>query len=559
MGGDTETIKDRLDIAEVISGYIKIEKAGTSYKACCPFHNEKTPSFFISPARQSYYCFGCGAKGDIFTFVEELEGLDFRGALKLLAEKAGVELEYKQGESKTEKDQVYNALESATLFFENSLTKSPEALNYLKTRGLNNESIKTWRLGFAPASWRELYTHLKAIGHKDEFIFKAGLVKRKDDKTEPYDVFRDRIIFPLFDVGGKVIAFSGRALGKETEPARPPEVSQSGAGGPKYLNSPDTILFTKSQVLYGLNRAKDEIRRKNYAVLVEGQMDLLLSHQVGISNTVASSGTAFTASHLERLKKFSPRIILAFDGDSAGEKASEKSALLGISLGLEVKIASLPKDSDPAEVVSKSPDEWKNILRNSLPAVEFFLNSIVEAEKDTRKVGKLIEQKVLPLISILGSAIEQSHFISLVSKRTGIKEEALWEDLKKTPKPVVVQGSGAKEDASPLENNHSEVAREEIKEPLTHREKIEERLKEIKLFIQELGESGKESKVLKEEESELLDNLASENLRGELNRLMAELSKKEREGDDVEIRRITGEIQALHGQIYSLEEKKKRL
>jgi len=540
MGGDTETIKDRLDIAEVISGYIKIEKAGTSYKACCPFHHEKTPSFFISPARQSYYCFGCGAKGDIFTFVEELEGLDFRGALKFLADKAGIELEYKQGENKTEKDQVYNTLESATLFFENSLASNPEALKYLKSRGLSDESIKIWRLGYAKASWRELYTHLKAIGHKEEFILKAGLIKRKDDKTEPYDVFRDRIIFPLFDVGGKVIGFSGRALAKETEP--------------KYLNSPDTILFTKSQVLYGLNKAKDEIRRKNYAVLVEGQMDLLLSHQVGISNTVASSGTAFTALHLERLKRFSPRIILAFDGDSAGEKASEKSTILGISLGLEVKIAPLPKDSDPAEVAGKSPDDWKNILRNSLPAIEYFLGRIVETEKDSRKIGKLIEQKILPMISILGSAIEQSHFISLVAKRTGIKEEALWEDLKKVTKPNVLQNTNLS-----VREPDSESVVPISKSPRTHKEKIEERLNEIKLFISELGESGKEAKDLKVEESELLDNLTNENLREELNKLMAELSKQEKAKDDKEVNRITAEIQSLHSKIYSLEEKKKRL
>jgi len=540
MGGDTETIKDRLDIAEVISGYIKIEKAGTSYKACCPFHHEKTPSFFISPARQSYYCFGCGAKGDIFTFVEELEGLDFRGALKFLADKAGIELEYKQGENKTEKDQVYNTLESATLFFENSLASNPEALKYLKSRGLSDESIKIWRLGYAKASWRELYTHLKAIGHKEEFILKAGLIKRKDDKTEPYDVFRDRIIFPLFDVGGKVIGFSGRALAKETEP--------------KYLNSPDTILFTKSQVLYGLNKAKDEIRRKNYAVLVEGQMDLLLSHQVGISNTVASSGTAFTALHLERLKRFSPRIILAFDGDSAGEKASEKSTILGISLGLEVKIAPLPKDSDPAEVAGKSPDDWKNILRNSLPAIEYFLGRIVETEKDSRKIGKVIEQKILPMISILGSAIEQSHFISLVAKRTGIKEEALWEDLKKVTKPNVLQNTNLS-----VREPDSESVVPISKSPRTHKEKIEERLNEIKLFISELGESGKEAKDLKVEESELLDNLTNENLREELNKLMAELSKQEKAKDDKEVNRITAEIQSLHSKIYSLEEKKKRL
>ena len=279
--------------------------------------------------------------------------------------------------------------------------------------------MKNWNLGFAPAEWRSLYTHLLSLGYKEEILLKAGLVKRVEPGSgkSPYDVFRDRITFPLKDSSGTVIAFSGRALAKETEP--------------KYLNSPDTVVFKKHEVLYGLDRAKDKIRRKDYAVLVEGQIDLVLSHQAGVDNTVASSGTAFTQAHLERLKKLSKRIILAFDADAAGYAASEKSAALAMALGLEVKVARLPEGSDPAEVAKEDPAKWKEILRKSLPAVEHFLSLVLEGEKDARKAGLAVKNRILPLVALLESSIERSHFVSLIAKRTGIKEDVVWDDLKK--------------------------------------------------------------------------------------------------------------------------------
>lgn len=422
MGGDVETIKERLDIAEIVGEHVKLAKAGQSYKGRCPFHNEKTPSFFVSPARQSYYCFGCGAKGDIFTFVEETEGLDFKEALKVLAERAGVELKRYTPQSsveRSEKEKILEALEAAEDFFREELEKNPEAEKYIKSRGISTDSVKDWNLGYAPAEWRALYTHLLSLGYKEEILLKAGLVKRVEPGSgkSPYDTFRDRLVFPLRDASGVVIAFSGRALAKETEP--------------KYLNSPDSIVFKKHEVLYGLDKAKDKIRRKDYAVLVEGQIDLVLSHQVGVDNTVASSGTAFTQTHLERLKKLSKRIILAFDGDSAGKVAADKATGLALSMGLEVKVARLPESKDPAEVAKDDPAKWKNILREAKPAIEHFLDLAIEGEKDPRKLGKLIEKKILPYLVLLESSIERSHFVSLISKKTGIKEEVVWEDLKR--------------------------------------------------------------------------------------------------------------------------------
>ena len=541
MRGDVDTIKERLDIAELISGYIKLEKAGASLKARCPFHNEKTPSFFVSPVRQSFYCFGCGAKGDIFTFVEEVEGLDFRGALKFLAEKAGVEILYRGGESRTEKDKILNVLEEATKFFEKELVDMDLARRYIASRGIGEETTKNWRIGYAPAEWRSLYGYLQNLGYERDIIMKAGLIKKTVDEarsTEPYDVFRDRVIFPLADSNGSIIAFSGRALAKETEP--------------KYLNSPDTILFTKSEVLYGLDKAKDQIRKKNYAVLVEGQMDLVLSHQSGVRNSVASSGTAFTRMHLERLKRLSSRIIIAFDGDPAGEKAAEKASILGISLGLEVKVANLPEGLDPAEVIRKNPEEWKDILRKSLPAVEFFFNKIEEKEKDPRKLGKQIEKRILPMIKLIESSIEQAHFVSLVAKRTGIKEEILWEDLKKAKKPELSQRSD-------LGNSkRSDLNTEKAPTP-SHREQIEERLAEIRLWQKELSGSAPEVTALRKEESELADNLSGILLRDNLSQLISELSRAEVSRDSKSIANLTLEIQKIHGRMRILEEKKKIL
>ncbi len=575
MRGTVEEIKDRLDIVEVIGAYTKLEKAGANFKAKCPFHNEKTPSFIVSPNRGTYYCFGCGAKGDMFTFVESMEGTDFRGALKLLAEKAGVEIKFEKSESKTEKDKLYAALEEATSFFENELENNKEANDYLISRGVNAESIKNWRIGYAPEEWRALYSHLLERGFSKELMLKAGLIKNppEDTKKDAYDVFRGRIIFPLSDPSGKVIAFSGRALKPDTNP--------------KYLNSPDTILFNKSEILYGLDKAKGEIRKKNYGVLVEGQLDLVLSHQVGIINTVASSGTAFTIHHLKRLERLSPRIILAFDGDNAGRIAQEKSAILGLLIGMEVKATRLPEGSDPADLIKKDPNQWKMILRDSKHIIEELLDFILEKEKDSRKAGKLVEKKILPLIILLGSAIERSHFVSLVAKRTGIREEILWEDLKKTKAPVSPEMPSSDEirgevknkrpprksniekrlvgiifwqkslpgpmlDVDSLENQMKTIVGDSYYGSLIETLNIE---KESLMFEAESYFTNPEN--LQKEVTELLENLTDDLLREELSALIIELSQAEIGKDEEKIKELGQKVESVYVRMRDLEGKKK--
>lgn len=503
MRGNVEEIKERLDIAEVIGGYFKVEKTGANFKAKCPFHNEKTASFFISTPRQSYYCFGCGAKGDIFTFVEEMESVDFKGALKILADRAGVELEFHGGTKSDDKDELYKALTDATEFFESEFKKNEEARKYIKLRGINDESIKDWKIGFAPDEWRALRMHMQALGYTDEVLTKAGLIKKSVESKakEPYDTFRGRIIFPLFDPRGKVIAFSGRALQKDAEP--------------KYLNSPDTLLFTKSEVLYGLDKAREEIRKKDYVVLVEGQMDLVLSHQAGVGNTVASSGTAFTIEHLERIKRLTPRILLAFDADNAGLKAAERSTILAQSIGMEVKIAELPEGKDPADLAKESSEKWKEILRKSKPAIEVFLDKILQVEKDPRKIGKVVEKKILPYVAMIQSSMERSYFVSLISKRTGLREEVIVEDLRRVKLPTVVE-NGTKDE---------EVTMNRVL--VSIKDKVIEELELLKDLEKNLPTTSKEYKAMEKKKLELEGRLSRFSLEDEIMELKITLARGE--------------------------------
>ncbi|MEK7669058.1 MAG: DNA primase [Patescibacteria group bacterium] len=423
MSSNVEQIKEKLDIVDVISGYIKVEKAGINFKAKCPFHNEKTPSFLISSTRQTFYCFGCGEKGDIFSFVEKFEGLDFKGALETLASRAGVELKnFRKEDIETadKKEGMFKIMEVATKIFEKQLEKNKTNLKYLEKRGLKPNSISKWRIGFAEDEWRSLYEQLMKEGFSKEEMLQVGLIKRAMDtgSTEKlYDTFRNRIMFPIFDVTGRVIAFSGRAL-KEDDKT------------PKYLNSPETKLFYKSEVLYGLNIAKNYIRKLDYAVLVEGQTDLIMSHQAGVYNTVASSGTALTELHLKRIQKLSSRIIIAYDSDLAGEKASRRAAELALSLGMEIKIATLLKGEDPASVIKEDSGKWKGALKKSEHFTDYALEKVVK-ESQGKNLAKEIIKDILPLVHLIGNDMEKTQFVKKIALKTMVREEDVWNDIKK--------------------------------------------------------------------------------------------------------------------------------
>ncbi len=423
MRSAAETIKDRLGIAEVIGSYIKIEKAGGNYKARCPFHNEKTPSFYISASRNTYYCFGCGVKGDIFTFVQEFEKVDFKGALKILADRAGVELTQFKSADDPLKDEVRKAMEEATKFFQKEIAKSKDAQDYLEKRGLPKNMISEWRIGLAPDGWRNLHAYLAKFIAED-VLDKAGLIKYSDkdngQERSVYDRFRNRIMFPMFDSSGRVIAFSGRLLGKEE------------AGSPKYLNSPDSLLFNKSETLYGFHKAKDGIRKWKYAVLVEGQMDLLMCHAHGFDNAIATSGTSLTDLHAKMIKRLTDKLMVIYDADKAGINATLRAWSIALKNNLDVKVAVLPKDEDPASVIQKDKKIFVEALKKAVHVIDYYLNVVVEGhngEADKRALRKEVVAKVLPLVKAIESAVDRSHFISKIALATQIAEKDLEEDL----------------------------------------------------------------------------------------------------------------------------------
>ena len=425
MSSPVDQIKSKLDIVTLVSGYVKLEKSGSSFKGRCPFHNEKTPSFFVSPDRGNYYCFGCGAKGDIFTFVQELEGLDFRGALKTLAERTGVVLpayNSQDNEPRDDKQKLFSVVEQATFYFENILSNdtpvSKQALAYLTKRGLTKETISNFRIGYSTSEWANLHDYLLSKGNSSEELFTAGLVKRRENNSGYYDTFRSRIIFPIADSSGRIVAFSGRIFPDEPN-------------SPKYLNSPETPIFRKSDILFGLDKAKQAIRLRDYSILVEGQMDLVMLHQAGFTNTVASSGTALTAEHLVRLQRLSNRLIMAFDGDSAGFKAIVRGAEIALSLGMEVKVAAMPEGSDPADMALQDKEKLAEIIKDSKHIISFVLDLAIAKSKDAREIARNVVSDVLPFIANLPQASEQDYFVKEISTRTGITDAALRDDLKK--------------------------------------------------------------------------------------------------------------------------------
>lgn len=586
MNSPVQKIKERLSIEEVVSSYIKLERAGANLKARCPFHNEKTPSFFISSSRGSYYCFGCGASGDIFTFVEEFEGLDFKGALKLLANRAGVPLEAyskEMQESESEKEKLYRVMEEATKYFENNLAGNGEVLEYLKSRGLNDKSIKDFRIGYAILDWRRLYDYLKSKNFSNTEIEKAGLAKKPDDITKAmYDRFRGRVMFPISDSSGRVIAFSGRIFVDDGKSA-------------KYLNSPETPIFSKNAVLYGLDKAKDSIRKNDFSVLVEGQMDLVLSHQAGYKNTVATSGTALAdttfskenvVSNLGLIRRLSPNIVLAFDGDKAGFNASNRAGRIALSLGMDVKVALMPEGVDPADLILKNGvDVWREVIKNSKHIIVFLLEKTLnESKDDSRKAGRIIKEKILPYVNALESSIEKMHFLKKISDLSGIPQSALQEDLKKIEQELSYEkreieeaeesiGKIYKKDyilrkllgivlwQKTLKNSQLEIDAilKEITEILniTEAEVFEKVANQKNDLIFEAEVFYGDGIDIKKDSQELLSNLKEEFLKEDLGRKMRELHDAEKEGDKEKSAKILKECQLLNGKIQDIKNGRK--
>ena len=424
MNNNLEEIKNRLNVVDILGEYLRLEKSGAGYRALCPFHNEKSPSFMISEEKQIWHCFGCQKGGDIFTFIMEIEGLEFREALKLLAEKAGVKLEEFDPQLTEKKNRVLEILELATKFYEHQLWGSPgkgKIREYLLGRGLNDETIKLFRLGYAPKGWRNVIQFLLKRGYQMEEIVKTGLaVQSGKTQGEFYDRFRERIIFPICDYSGRVLGYSARM-----EPGGDEKQA-------KYVNTPETEVYHKSRILYGIDKAKTEIRQQDFALLVEGNMDVIAAYQAGIKNVVAVSGTALTVSHLDILKRYTKNLKLLFDMDEAGELATKKSAKLCLEKDFSMHIVELPFGKDAADVAKSDPEKLRRAVDDAQGVMEYFFGkSFSRFDKGSAEGKKRISSELLELVGCLSNSVEKSHWLKKLAVALDVPETALTEEYKK--------------------------------------------------------------------------------------------------------------------------------
>ncbi len=446
----SEEIKSKLDIVEVIREYIPVKAVGANFQALCPFHNEKSPSFVISPEKQIWHCFGCGKGGDVFAFVMEKESFGFMEALRLLAPKAGVVLTNENPEHHSKRNRILDILELAGKYYRHIIKASTgkDAKDYLLARGLDEETIEEWSLGYSPEAWDSLYNFLKArplIGKKytDEEIMTAGLIIKKDRAVSGgarnyYDRFRDRIMFPIWDVNNNLIAFTARI--------NPKREATEKMG--KYINSPQTEVYDKSRVLFALNKAKNAIKKEDLAIIVEGQMDAISCHRHGFKNVVASSGTALTIEQVTLLKRYTNNVALAFDMDMAGQMAADRGIKEVLAQGLSLKIIVLPYGKDPDECLKNNPDDFKKAVENAKPMLEYYFEK-ESAGVDLNKLDNKnsIRLKMFQMIDLVPDKSEQGYWLKKISEEldfseSDVREEFLrWKGLQKnyvgTKKPEI--------------------------------------------------------------------------------------------------------------------------
>lgn len=426
---EVEQIKERLDIVDVISSYLTLKKAGANMKAPCPFHNEKTPSFMVSPERQTFKCFGCGEGGDVFTFIEKMEGVDFYNALKILADRAGVKLQNKSvryGEKEFKSDRktrIFEINDWAKKLFHKILIDHPKAVHareYVQKRGMNDETIKKFEIGYAPDSWDLLTKFLKGKGYSIEEIVQAGVAIR-NDRGDCYDRFRGRIMFPINNIMGLTVAFTSRIIKDDPKQA-------------KYINSAESPIYIKGKTIYGLDKAKMAIKEADLAVFVEGNMDVIACHQVGFKNVVATSGTAITEDQIKILSRYASEIAFSFDTDTAGEAAMKKAIRIALQNDINSKIIALSGPfKDPDEAIKADPKNWQRAVENGKPALEYWIDLLIRKEPSLSVTSrKKIAKEILPIIKIIFSDIEKEHYIKYLATKLSVSEKALIDALLKT-------------------------------------------------------------------------------------------------------------------------------
>lgn len=423
-----EEIRERSDIVETISGFVSLKKTGRNYKGLCPFHSEKTPSFIVSPEKQIFHCFGCGRGGNVFQFLMLYEDFSFPESVKFLASKIGVDIPDKKIIRKTsfevseDKDKLFQINNLASRYFHKLLKESPiaeKARLYLKKRGINEISINEFQLGYSIPSWDHLLKYSKTNGISETLLEKTGLIIKRSHKEGYYDRFRDRIIFPIFNMRDNIIGFGGRSL--------------DNSDSAKYINSPESIVFQKGKNLFGLNLSKDSIKSEEAVLITEGYFDVITAHQNGIKNVVATLGTSITKDHVYKLKRYTKNLYLVFDSDKAGESAVKRVEELFTGDRLRIYVVSLPAGYDlDSYIREESKSLFSKRIKSALPLVKYIIN-ITLKNKDLNKIEEKIDciDKLMPTISRLKSSIEQNHYISLLADRMNLSSKELMNEFQK--------------------------------------------------------------------------------------------------------------------------------
>lgn len=419
---DIDEVKARTNIIEVVGGRVTLKKAGRHWKALCPFHSEKTPSFIVSPERESWKCFGCGRGGSVIDFVMEYEHVDFVEALETLAEKAGVKLERRHTDTPEAKlkEKIIAANHLASEYYQYLLTKhtvGENARRYLKTRGVTDKTIKTFALGYSPNSWDGLLTYLKKKGYDEKLLEQAGLII--SSPRGGYDRFRGRVMFTLKDHRGNVVGFSGRLLDPQAKEA-------------KYINTSETLVYRKSNVLYGLDVTKAAIQKEGEAIVMEGEFDVISSFQAGVANAVAIKGSALTDGHVNLLRRFADRLVLALDADLAGDLAARRGIEIADRAGLDLRVATMPTGKDPDEAARGSPGLFKKALKSAEPMYDYFIASATKRYDTHDAFGKRkVSDELLPVIAKIDNPILQGHYVKKLATTLGVSEDAVSDGMRK--------------------------------------------------------------------------------------------------------------------------------
>lgn len=564
-----EEVRSRLNIEDVVGEYVQLKRAGRNFKGLSPFSGEKTPSFFVSPEKHIWHDFSSGKGGDVFSFVMEVEGMDFRASLDHLARKAGVDLsQYQSGNDRElarRKKRLYDVLDLATSYFQHSLLKNSHALAYVfKKRGLSKQIVQEFRLGYAPASSDALVQFLVKKGFTRRELDDAGLTNRFGG-----DLFRGRMTIPLMDATGRVVGFTARILTDEPN-------------APKYLNTPQTLLYDKSRHVFGLAQAKEAIRTRDRAVIVEGNMDVISSHQAEVGEVVATAGTAITEHHLRALRRLSGNVRLAFDSDKAGLSATERAIPIASQVGVELTIITLPDNAkDPDELIHKDRTLWQQAIDRAVPAVDWLLEQYARREDMTSARGKRVfTTAALSVVSGLADPVERDHYEKKIAGITGASLEAVHTKLtdatakKEVPlKKPVASAHGKRSDPYAYQDNLLALA---LSEPAVcrqlqpaqlagdHRQQLAQLLQRPETKnLQEAGNYGKIVALIAEERykdwsadekvneaAALLRRIANEHAKHTKEQLVGQLQRAEADGDDEQAEQLRTQLNTLIKEKY---------